>query len=114
MKGIVIAATLYIAGMTSAAPAQSIPDDVRCFMLSNGFAKGASDEKGRQLAASSLAFFLGRLDGRASPNVIADIVRKQNAIIDPKTAGLQMKACVTRMLRSGQAMEALGRSLTKK
>ena len=53
------AAGLLILGLVSSAQAQTVPDDVRCLLLSNMFAKQGGNERGRQVAAQSLLFFAG-------------------------------------------------------
>jgi len=87
---------------------------VRCFVLSNAFAKQAKDAGGRQLAAASMAFYMGRLDGRADPKTIAENVRRVGAAIDPKAAGALMSACANHMGRSEQALQTAIRALAPK
>jgi hypothetical protein len=107
MKISKIAAALLL--LTASAPvfAQSVPDDARCLVLSNAFAKGATDTRARQAAAQSMIFYLGRLDGRAAPRVIADAMRAQSDKIDPKTASSEMNACAGRVGHAMQAIQAL-------
>jgi hypothetical protein len=116
MGKITMAATAFIAllastGSTLAAPAVS-DDDVRCFLLSNAFAKSATDPKARATAAATLTFYLGRLDGRASPAVIAATIKRVGPTIDPKAAGPQMGACAQRMGQSEQTIQAAVKLLT--
>ena len=94
----------------SPASAQTVPDDVRCMLLSNMFATGARDEKARNVAAQSLGFYIGRLDGRADPQGIVTAKRAQPSSIDPKTAGPAMDVCASRLARAAQSIQALGKT----
>lgn len=105
-----IAAGIVLIGMSPAVSAQSVPEDVRCLLLSNGFAKGTKDERVKQVAVETLLFYLGRLDGRAPSSVLTNAMRSQASSIDPKTAGPEMTACAARVTRAKQAIEVLGRN----
>jgi len=103
------AAAGIVALAASAAPATAQVannDDVRCFLLSNAFAKQATDPKARQISAASLTFYLGRLDGHITPPTMADAMRRAGTGIDPKTAGTAMTACTARMARAEQTVQA--------
>jgi hypothetical protein len=102
------AVALLIVGVVSPASAQTVSEDVRCMLLSNIFANGASDEKARNAAGQNLAFYIGRLDGRADPQVIATAMRVQASSIDPKTSGPAMDACASRLARAAQSIQAIG------
>ena len=106
MRNITLAAMAFVVTTASPASAQSVPDDVRCFLLSNGFAKQATDPKARQVAVASLTFYLGRLDGKADAATIANTVRREGPAIDPKSAGAQMIACASRMAHAEQSIQA--------
>jgi hypothetical protein len=106
-----VASILFFISLASPACAQSAIDgDVRCFLLSNAFAKQATDEKARGLAATSLAFYLGRLDAKANVATIADAIRRDRQTIDPKTAGTQMSTCAAHMGRLEQSIETAVKS----
>lgn len=111
MRNIVLAALVVtgaataIAGFGAAASAQSLPDDTRCFLLSNAFAKQATDPKARQIAVAAVTFYLGRLDAKADANAIADSVKREGHSIDPKQSGPMMSACAQRMGRAEQAVQ---------
>jgi hypothetical protein len=105
------AVALLIVGIVSPASAQTVSEDVRCMLLSNIFAKGASDEKVRNGASLNLAFYIGRLDGRADPQGIASAMRTQASSIDQKTAGPAMDACASRLARASQSIQALGKTV---
>lgn len=105
-----VAAAIILIGMSPPVSAQSVPEDARCLLLSNGFAKGAKDERAKQVAAETLIFFIGRLDGRAAPQALTNAMRSQATSIDPKTAGPEMTACAARVARAKQAIQVLGRN----
>lgn len=106
MRKFTLAAMAGFAALASPASAQVVDSDVRCFLLSNAFAKQASDDKARSVAAASLAFYLGRLDGKTTAPGIAAAIRRDGPMIDPKTAGAQMSACAAHMTRLEQAIQA--------
>ncbi len=108
MKTLISIATIVSAlGMAAPASAQAIVNDARCFVLSNAFAKAAKDENGRKVAAASMTFYLGRLDGKATPAVIADTITKQAAGVDPKMAATQMSICAAKLVRTEQGIQAM-------
>jgi hypothetical protein len=104
------AAGLLILGLVSSAQAQTVPDDVRCLLLSNMFAKQGGNERGRQVAAQSLLFFAGRLDARANTQAVTAAMRAQRSAIDAKTASTGMSACAVRVQRAQQMLQAAGRA----
>jgi hypothetical protein len=91
--------------LAASAAGPTADNDVRCFLLSNAFAKQAADEKARGAAAASVAFYLGRLDGKIAAPAIAAAIRRVGPTIDQKTASTQMTACVARMGRVEQAIQ---------
>lgn len=92
------------------APAANPPSDVRCLLLSNAFSKSANNEQAKQVAAQTLLFYVGRLDGRMAPAALESAMRTQSASIDPKTAGAEMTACASRLAQAQQRITALGRA----
>lgn len=106
MKTSIFAAALIASVTVAPASAQTVPDDTRCLLLSNIYARGAKEEEGRRTANLALMFYLGRLDGRASPTAVAAGMRAQAATVDQKASGPQMTECATRVARAQQAMQA--------
>ena len=100
-----LAIGLLLIGSASPTVAQTVPQDVRCLLLSNAFGQAGTDDRAKQVARQSLIYFLGRIDGRADAAAITAAVRAQAATIDQKTAATDMNACVARMQRSQQAIE---------
>lgn len=88
---------------------QTMNDDVRCLLLSTGFAKAAKAESSRRASALTGAFYLGRLDGRiARPALIAAIRRHGSGMPTTQAAPI-MRACAARAgLAEGQ-IEAAAR-----
>lgn len=107
MKFSSIAAILCATAIAAPASAQNVSNDVRCFVLSNAFSRAAKEETGRKIASASLSFYLGRLDGKASPAVIANALAQQRVTIDAKLAPAQMGECAKKMVRAEQAIQVL-------
>jgi hypothetical protein len=103
--GLLLAAAC-LAGWPAAAPAQGTADDVRCLLLSAGFARQAKDEAGRRASAMTGAFFLGRLDGRVSAGALAAAVRAQGKGLPAKDAEPAMRACAARAAAAERATTA--------
>ena len=85
-----------------AAAAQSAPDDLHCFLLSNVFAKTEKDDKRRMLAVQTTMFYLGKIDGRVNSQEVATVMA---ARLDPKAAGPQMNACAQRFVHAEQSLQ---------
>ena len=88
------------------------PDDVRCLMLSNVFAKassaGGNDHAEAQRAAQSAAlFFLGKIDGRWSEEQLRAARTQQQKTITSANAGAGMQRCMQRMQASAKKMQAI-------
>lgn len=112
MSGVFLKAGSCLALITLAAPvwAQDIPSDVRCMLISNVFAKSASDDQAKDLASRILLFFAGRLDARDAAPAITTSIRDESGKIDPKTAAAEMNACRDRMVKATQALQAMAPS----
>lgn len=108
MKFTVFAAGLLSLAVAAPVSAQSVSDDMRCFILGNIFAKSDKDDKRRGLAAQSTIFYLGRLDGRADTKAIADGLRMK---VDPKSGGALMTACAQHFIHSEETVQTVIRSL---
>lgn len=104
------AAGLLVLGLATSAQAQTVPSDVRCLMLSNIFAKEGGDARSKEAAAQSLLFYIGRLDGRATTQVISAAMRAQRSTINSTNASADMTACAARLQRAQQTIQAAGRA----
>ncbi|MDE2302837.1 MAG: hypothetical protein KGK11_09785 [Sphingomonadales bacterium] len=102
----ILAAALVAALLSPvAAAAQSVPDDMRCLMLSQIFARTEKDTKKRTVAAQSMFFYLGRLDGRADANTLTNTIHTLAPTLTPATAGGQMTTCARHMGTTMQTMQ---------
>ena len=111
MKFKLLAACMLSLALVSPAVAQSAPDDLHCFMLSNVFAKAAKDERGKAVAAQSALYYLGRIDGHLDPKALAGIIHSR---LDPKTAGPQMTACAQRVAHADQTLHQMMQAVAGK
>lgn len=99
-----------LAGVAAtAANAQSVPDDVRCLLLSSAFAK-STDAKVRESATQSMNYYLGRIETRADDQAIISQIRAQSASIDRARAATEMSACATRLMQAQQHAQTLAQS----
>lgn len=112
MKRNPIAAALLAPALAIVAPAQAetVQDDIRCVLLSGIFIKSAKDEKGKQIAQLTGAFYLGRLDGRAAPAALTAALRAESKALDGKIAGPLMDACAKKMAAAQKAVNDAGRA----
>src|SRR6188508_1137946 len=100
---------LSLAGITAPAFAQSIPDDVRCLALSNGFSQSATEGPARDSAGKVMLFYLGRLDARGDPQAVRSAM--QSTKIDQKTASAEMTACARRVETAAQAIQSTAKAI---
>lgn len=111
MKSKLFATGLLSLAMISPAVAQTAPDDLHCFLLSNVFAKAEKDAKLKMQAAQATMFYLGKIDGRVSAQALRAAM---TAPLNPQTAGAQMTACAQRLGRTEQALQQTIQSLAPK
>jgi alpha-beta hydrolase superfamily lysophospholipase len=95
-------------GVLVATPALAqASDDVRCLVLSNAFANGASAAEAKRVAQSSATYYLGRIDGRWNDAQLRAALARQQQSIKAATAGKEMQACVQRMQASARKLTTL-------
>lgn len=82
--------------MPITADAQSPDDDVRCMLVSSGFARLAKDENSRRASAMTGAFYLGKISGRIKGPALAAAIRAQGDGVPAKEAEPIMRACAAR------------------
>lgn len=87
-----------------AAEAQTATDDVRCLLISAGYARAAKTDDSRRASAMTGAFFLGRLTGRMSSTALAAAIRVQGKGLPAKQAEPVMRACAARAAAAEQQM----------
>jgi len=97
MKTAVLVCGLLAVSMPlAAADAQSLNDDVRCMLVSSGFARMAKDDNSRRASAMTGAFYLGRLNGRGAGPALSAAIRAQGNGVPAKEAEPIMRACAAR------------------
>ena len=108
-----ITGTLAAGALTlaSAASAQPVDPDLRCFALSNAFASLEKDPLKKQLAVASTFFFLGRIDGKLSPAQIIAQLSSPAASLKQAEAGPLMNACAKRVQEAQRALMTTGRAV---
>jgi len=104
MKRLVLVAVL--AGLSGPVSSQTVNDDVRCLFLSNAFATGAKEEPARKVAALTRAFYLGRVNARASGSALVAAMRAQGPGVPTAQAAAAMQACAKRAQAAEQQMAA--------
>ncbi|WP_375427149.1 hypothetical protein [uncultured Sphingomonas sp.] len=95
-----------LAFMSVPVQAQSTDDDVRCFLLSTGFARAAKAENSRRASALTGAFYLGRLDGRIARPALIAAIRRYGSGMPTSQAAPIMRACAARAGVAEGQMEA--------
>lgn len=96
-----------------AAIAQSLNDDVECLVLSNTFAQHGSSDELRKTSALTSAFYLGRVDGRASSENLTAALKAQREFAQP-AAGKAMQACAARADAANARIVAISRLIGPK
>ncbi len=87
---IALATALLMTGGTAMAQSAS---DLQCLIVSNAFAKGATDTNQQKAAEASLYFYLGRVSDKTAAQ-LKSLLDAQSKLITDKTAGDTMKKCV--------------------
>lgn len=79
--------------MPVSADGRSLNDDVRCMLVSSGFARLAKDENSRRASAMTVAFYLGKITGRIEGPALSAAIRAQGNGVPAKEAKPIMRAC---------------------
>jgi len=103
-------ALVLAGGIAGPATAQTVSDDVRCLFLSNAFATGAKEEPARRVAALTRAFYLGRVNARASGPALVAAMRAQGPGVPTAQASAAMQACAKRAQLAEAQMAAAAQS----
>ena len=106
-------AAILVAIAAPPASAQSL-NDVRCLLVSNLFAKAGKDQKQKTIAEVSKYYYLGRIQGRVSPDQLKAQALAQAKTLSPQTAGPAMTACAKALQASARSVEATLASIAKK
>ena len=105
---ILIPLAAALLGLDAAADAAPATENIRCFLVSNVFAKGAKDARGQQIAAFVRFYNLGQMQAKLSPAEIKDQVIAVSKGIDPKAAAAAMNACAKGLEAADKSIEAIG------
>lgn len=106
-----ILACAAIFAATAPARAETSDEDVRCLLASNFFAKADKDANRRQVASLAVFYYLGRIDGRLSPDQMKAQLVAQAKTLNPSNAGPVMTECAKRVQEKGAALQALGQQV---
>ena len=107
LKPCLIGAAGFLSIASSAALAQSsAATDVRCLLLSNGFAGAAKEAKVKEIAAAAKIFYLGRVS-MLSPSQLQAAKRSLPKQLDAGTAGQLMNQCAQQMQTTGKNVESV-------
>lgn len=109
MKLVILLLGALACAQPIAAQAQAANDDVRCLLVSAGYARAAKTDQSRRASAMTGAFFLGRLTGRMSPAALAAAIRAQGKGLPAGQAEPVMRACAARAAAAEQQMSAAAR-----
>lgn len=109
MKALISACAMLACMIPVAATAQTVNDDVRCLLLSSGYARVAKDDTSRRAAMMTGAFYLGRLDGRVSKPALTAAIRAQGKGLPAKEAQTVMRTCAARAAAAEQQTSAAGK-----
>ena len=99
------AALLTVAPSVGLAQSSAVTD-IRCLLLSNGFAGSATEAKAKEVAAISRTFYLGRVS-MLSPSQIQAARRSLPKQFDAATAGRIMNQCAEQVQKTGKDVETL-------
>jgi hypothetical protein len=100
--------TFGLASPSAAAPADA---NVRCFLVSNLFAKAAKDAKGQQIAAFVRFYNLGQMQAKLSPAQIKTQIVAVGKTLTDASAATAMNACASDLEAADKAIEAIGQQL---
>lgn len=116
---LIVLASAVLAGV-GAAPPQSrapaaaavpAPTTAGCLLVSNVFAKHATDEKDRTLGQLLVYFFMGRIDDRTSEDQLKLALGEQRRAINDSNATALMNACLRQMQAKAQMLEVASQKL---
>jgi len=89
------AAALVVAVLAAPAFAQTANDDMRCLIVSNGMGPQAKDEPSRNFAASTAAFYMGRISDLQPAAITAALRHEDKPISGPESMKI-LEACAVR------------------
>ena len=102
---LVLAAML---GSIAGPAAAQATDDVQCLMVSNFYAKSASDTNARKVAEATTYYFLGRVAGRMNEAQLRASMASQQNALKRVNMNLLMQRCARTVRVSAEQVQALG------
>jgi hypothetical protein len=99
------AIAIATASLMIPAAAQAANHDVRCLILSNLFSKAAPDARGKESAAQTRLFYLGRVSATVAPAQLAGVMAAEAKAIDTAQVGADMNKCLESVQTSAAAVE---------
>jgi len=81
-------------------------DDVRCLLLSNAFAGGATTPEAKKAGQSGALFYLGKIDGRWTDVQLRAAIAQHQKTLKADKAGPEMQACMRRVEASYKKLQA--------
>lgn len=106
MKAILLVCGALAGLVPAVAGAQTTNDDIRCLLVSAGFARVAKDENSRRVSSMTGAFYLGRLNGRMSGPALSAAIKAQGKGLPAQQAEPVMRGCAARAAAAEQQMSA--------
>lgn len=93
--------------MPISANGRSLKADVRCMLVSSGFARVAKDENSRRASAMTGAFYLGKITGRIEGPALFAAIRAQGNGVPAKEAEPIMRDCAAQASDAQDQMTAI-------
>lgn len=106
MKPLSIALAAVLLATSGASAAQSATD-ARCIVLAAGFANRAKDANQQKIAADSLYFYLGRVDGQPNSAQFKAALDAQAKTITDANAATLMAECVAAVKTKVQLLQSI-------
>ena len=100
--------------LTAVPASAQTPNDVRCLLVSNVFAKAGKAEKERKIAEATMYFYLGRIAGRFSDAQLKAAFDAQQKAIKGMNGAPIMTACARNMTTSASKVQTLSQSAAAK
>ena len=116
---LIILSSVMLAGVGSAPPQNAAPaaapapapTTAGCLLVSNAFAKHATEEKDRTLGQLLVYFFMGRIDDRMNVDELKSALSEQRRGINDSNATALVNACLRQMQTKAQMLEAASQKL---
>ena len=104
---IIISAAITAVTIGTPLAAQSVDQDVRCWIASNVVARQEKDPGRKQFAGLAVFYYLGRLDARLSTQQLKAAATTQAKAMNGTDLGPMMRTCATRLIDRQKALQAM-------